>query len=60
MRFHFLLGFTDINECDKHTDDCHHNATCFNTDGSYTCACNPGYIGDGRTNCERPIRSKQY
>ena len=60
MRFHFRYGFTDVNECDINADDCHHNATCLNTDGSYTCSCNPGYTGDGRTNCERLITSKQY
>ena len=26
---------------------CHANATCNNTEGSYTCACNTGYYGDG-------------
>ena len=54
-----LLLLTDIDECHINTDDCHHNAACTNTDGSYTCSCNQGYIGDGRSNCERPIRSKR-
>ena len=31
-------------------DNCHHNAQCTNTEGSFTCSCNPGYIGDG-TEC---------
>ena len=35
----------DINEC--LTYPCHANATCNNTMGSYVCACEPGYSGDG-------------
>ena len=26
---------------------CHQLATCTNERGSYTCTCNPGYVGDG-------------
>ena len=47
--------FLDINECPTgadatDTDDCHDNATCTDNDGSYTCACNNGYTGNG-THC---------
>jgi hypothetical protein len=42
--------YTDINECTSNTQNCHSNATCNNTDGSFTCACNSGYTGDG-INC---------
>ena len=45
---------TDINECDIHTDDCHHNANCTNTIGSHTCACKPGFSGKG-TDCQGNI-----
>ena len=38
----------DINECGSDdSNNCHENAQCSNTDGSYNCACNPGYTGDG-------------
>ena len=37
----------DNNECLLATHNCHNNATCFNTDGSFTCACNTGYSGNG-------------
>ena len=37
---------SDENECEI-PNSCHSNATCTNTDGSYTCACDTGYIGDG-------------
>ncbi len=40
---------SDINECD--TNPCHEFATCTNTEGSFTCVCDEGYEGDGKTNC---------
>ncbi|AUX34867.1 MULTISPECIES: EGF domain-containing protein [Sorangium] len=40
---------TDVNECALGTDNCDANATCINTTGSFTCACNEGYAGDGVT-----------
>ena len=39
--------FLDINECAELTDMCDGNATCNDTEGSYECACNSGYSGDG-------------
>ena len=41
------LGTVDVNECTNGTDRCHSRATCHNTQGSYTCSCNSGYIGNG-------------
>ena len=37
----------DINECFLNIDNCGQNAACTNTPGSFTCACNPGYTGNG-------------
>ncbi len=38
----------DIDECDDNLDNCaKDNAECTNTIGSFTCACDPGYSGDG-------------
>ena len=39
--------YADVNECTRGTDWCHFRATCRNTQGSYTCSCNSGYIGNG-------------
>ena len=38
----------DVDECALQSP-CDHNATCTNSPGSYTCTCNEGYTGDGRT-----------
>ena len=40
--------FLDIDECSS-GHQCDSSATCYNTVGSYTCICNSGYTGDGRT-----------
>ncbi|WP_171806868.1 FG-GAP-like repeat-containing protein [Corallococcus exiguus] len=40
---------TDIDECAAGTDNCNDNASCTNIGGSFTCACNAGYEGDGVT-----------
>ena len=39
-----LLFLLDIDECLEEIDQCEHN--CNNTNGSYTCSCNPGFVKD--------------
>ena len=45
-----LLLSIDINECELETDNCHMNADCTDTIGSFECTCNSGFVGDG-VNC---------
>ena len=45
----FIL-ILDIDECKENSDDCHGNATCKNTIGSFSCSCNEGFTGSGQ-NC---------
>jgi hypothetical protein len=39
----------DTDECALGAGTCDANATCTNTDGGYTCACDDGYTGDGQS-----------
>ena len=49
LKYHFFLAL-DVDECSI-ANECHHNATCHNTKGSYNCICKNGFKGDGRLNC---------
>ena len=50
-----MWTISDIDECSNDDDNCHDNATCTNTDGSFTCACIAGYEGNG-TQCTGKIQ----
>ncbi|XP_058820306.1 multiple epidermal growth factor-like domains protein 8 [Topomyia yanbarensis] len=41
----------DVDECELGLHDCHEQAECSNTHGSYSCRCRKGYLGDGVRNC---------
>jgi hypothetical protein len=44
----YLLHFTpDINECSSGTHNCHSDAICSNSKGSFNCICKDGYQGNG-------------
>ncbi|XP_041641375.1 nidogen-1-like [Cheilinus undulatus] len=58
----------DVDECEH--DRCHRDASCSNTEGSFSCQCKPGFHGDGfqcsptstereKTRCERHRESAQ-
>eukprot|EP00286_Rhodomonas_abbreviata_P013515 CAMPEP_0181323820 /NCGR_PEP_ID=MMETSP1101-20121128/20009_1 /TAXON_ID=46948 /ORGANISM="Rhodomonas abbreviata, Strain Caron Lab Isolate" /LENGTH=1221 /DNA_ID=CAMNT_0023431913 /DNA_START=228 /DNA_END=3889 /DNA_ORIENTATION=- len=41
----------DLDECAEGVHGCHADAVCSNTDGSFTCACQRGFTGDGIVDC---------
>ena len=44
-----LVLFPDVNECSEGIDNCHTNAVCTDTTGSFQCTCSSGFTGDGTT-----------
>jgi hypothetical protein len=48
-KYGLIIYFTDIDECSKAVDYCHHQ--CLNTAGGYRCTCRFGYdlLFDGKT-----------
>ena len=42
---------SDIDECSLEVHDCHANAMCLNTNGSFNCNCSRGFQGDGVLDC---------
>ena len=51
LTFFSTWYIVDINECAFGNHSCHSNAHCTNINGSFICACNSGYTGDG-SNCQ--------
>ena len=43
---------TDIDECKQDMNNCHTEANCTDTEGSFYCTCNNGFEGDDGTHCE--------
>ena len=45
-----VITEADLNECaDENNNDCHAQAICTNTIGSYSCACKEGFVGNGKS-----------
>ena len=53
IKFGAVPGCADVNECATGTDNCHSNATCTNSAGSFSCACDTGYHGSGTSCAQR-------
>lgn len=45
------LSYSEVDECIEDIDNCHTNADCVNTAGSFQCSCIAGYSGDGVDDC---------
>ena len=45
----FFSDYLDIDECSGGQHTCHSQAYCTNSAGSYSCTCNSGYSGNGRS-----------
>ena len=53
-----VVSCLDIDECEDDSDhNCDVNATCSNTAGSFSCTCNPGFFGNGRSCTGKQIKS---
>ncbi|XP_054283597.1 multiple epidermal growth factor-like domains protein 8 [Macrosteles quadrilineatus] len=48
----------DVDECGLGLHDCHPEAKCTNTHGSYSCQCRRGFIGDGKHSCTKTCYNK--
>jgi len=47
----------DVDECSPNTtNDCEAHSTCLNTNGSYVCQCEQGYVSISKTMCSGLIK----
>ena len=57
---HFYC-ITDIDECENNDlHNCHKDASCTNTDGSFNCSCNGGYSESGTECTGKSVATSLY
>ena len=49
LSWYIIIVFPDDDECSNRSNDCSENAECSNSPGGFTCKCNEGFTGDGKT-----------
>ena len=56
------INAADVDECRSYMMPCDENAGCINLGGSFSCTCNPGYIGNGKTCApfSKPIKTDAF
>ena len=47
--YNFIQFCIDVDECAMPSHDCSAQSDCANVIGSFQCACQPGFTGDGKT-----------
>jgi hypothetical protein len=50
----------DVDECGLGKANCHPDAVCANTPGGFSCACAPGFDGDGVVSCSKGPQAADF
>lgn len=53
----YTTGCSDVDECAR--SPCGKNAVCTNLEGSFSCTCSPGFVGDPSISCTGILNRQQ-